>query len=47
MSRVMAEWLPSSGYELAMPCELETYGPGNTNDDEYTCELWVPVRKTK
>jgi AraC family transcriptional regulator len=45
MTRVLSEWLPSSGYVKSMNCELEVYGPGNTQSDDYTCEVWIPVKK--
>lgn len=45
MTRVLNEWLPTSGYELIKGIELETYGPGNTQLDDYYCELWLPVSK--
>ena len=45
MTRVLSEWLPSSGYELLKGIDLETYGPGNTNSDDYFCEIWLPVKK--
>lgn len=45
MTRVLSEWLPSSGYELVKGTTLETYGPGNTQADDYFCELWLPVTK--
>lgn len=43
MARIQQEWLPSSGYVQAMPCELEVYGPGNTQQADYRTEIWVPV----
>lgn len=45
MTRVLSEWLPSSGYELIKGISLETYGPGNTQSDDYFCELWLPAKK--
>lgn len=45
MTRVISEWLPNSGYEKSINYELEVYGPGNTNDDDYTCEVWIPIKK--
>ena len=45
MTRVLAEWLPNSGYELVKGMSLETYGPGDTQSDEYVCELWLPVNR--
>ena len=47
MTRVLTEWLPESGYELLKGIELETYGPGDTQQDDYFCELWLPVKKSK
>ncbi|MCX7708330.1 MAG: AraC family transcriptional regulator [Clostridia bacterium] len=45
MTRIMSEWLPSSGYEKSMNCEIEIYGPGDAFEDSYTCEIWIPVKK--
>ena len=45
MVRVLAEWLPNSGYELVKGLSLEVYGPGDTQSDQYVCELWLPVKK--
>jgi len=45
MTRILAEWLPTSGYELIPGIELETYGPGDTQSEDYVCELWLPVVK--
>jgi len=45
MTRIVAEWFPSSGYEKSMNYEIEVYGPGDTQSDEYTCEVWIPVRR--
>ncbi len=41
----IAEWLPSSGYEIESDYEIEVYGPGDTHSDGYLCELWIPVHK--
>lgn len=45
ITRVYNEWLPASGYELIKGIALETYGPGDTQSEDYFCELWLPVRK--
>jgi AraC family transcriptional regulator len=45
MTRVLTEWLPNSTYELIKGIDLETYGPGDTQSDDYICELWLPVKK--
>lgn len=50
--KVVSEWLPSSGYELADTPEIAVvhwfYEEGNdaVNDSRYV-ELWLPVRKEK
>jgi len=44
MARVLAEWLPNSGFELVKGVSLETYGPGDTQTEDYVCELWLPVK---
>ncbi len=44
-ARIFTEWLPSSGYEKSMNYEIQVYGPGDTQKDDYTSELWIPVRK--
>ncbi len=45
MTRIVTEWLPTSGYEKSMNYEIEVYGPGNTQLDDYTCEIWIPVKR--
>ena len=44
-TRITTEWFPSSGYVRAMDYDIETYGPGNATSDDYTFEVWVPVKK--
>lgn len=44
-TRIFTEWLPSSGYEKSMNYEIQVYGPGNTNSDDYWCEIWIPVKR--
>ena len=43
MTRIMADWFPSSGYERSMNYDLEVYGPGDTGSQDYVCEVWIPV----
>lgn len=43
--RIFAEWFPATGYEHADAPELEVYPPGDTQDDRYRCEIWVPILK--
>lgn len=45
MTRILSDWLPSSGYERALPIDLEVYGPGDTNRDDYVTRIWMPVKK--
>ena len=44
-TQIFSEWLPSSGYEKSMDYEIQVYGPGNTQSDDYTCEIWIPVKR--
>lgn len=46
-TRIFTEWFPSSGYEKSMDYEIQVYGPGNTQTDEYITEVWIPVKKKK
>jgi len=41
--RVLAEWLPSSGYEYANAPDIEVYLNPDPNDAKF--EVWVPVVK--
>ncbi|WP_299744722.1 AraC family transcriptional regulator [uncultured Rossellomorea sp.] len=43
--RIFSEWFPSTGYEHAGGPEFELYPPGNPNDENYRCEVWVPIMK--
>lgn len=43
--RIFTEWFPGSGYEsVDAPC-LEIYSEGDICGSDYSCELWIPVRK--
>ena len=44
-AKITTEWLPESGYELIIVYAVEIYPPGDTQKDDYVCELWVPVKK--
>ncbi len=46
-SRIISEWLPSSGYEYADAPDIEVYPEGDTQSPDYRCEVWLPVRKAK
>jgi AraC family transcriptional regulator len=43
--RIYSEWFPSTGCEHAGGPEFELYPSGNVMDDEYQCEVWIPIRK--
>ncbi|HEX3048736.1 MAG TPA: GyrI-like domain-containing protein [Bacillota bacterium] len=40
-----SEWFPSTGYEHAGGMDMEVYPPGNADDENYRCEVWVPITK--
>ena len=46
-TQIFTEWMPSSGFEKAMEYEIQVYGPGNSQSEDYACELWIPVKKKK
>lgn len=43
--RIYSEWFPSTGYEHSGGPEFELYPPGNPNDENYRCEIWIPIMK--
>ncbi len=43
--RVVAEWLPTSGYEYADAPDIEVYPEGDTLSPNYKTEIWLPVVK--
>lgn len=43
--RIFSEWFPATGYEHADAPELEVYLPGNPDDSNYKCEVWIPIIK--
>lgn len=45
--RILAEWLPSSGYEWAAKSDVELYfGPDMTAED-YKSQVWLPIEKRR
>jgi AraC family transcriptional regulator len=42
---IFSEWLPSSGYEKSMDYDIQVYGPGNTQSDDYKCGIWISIKK--
>ena len=49
--RIFSEWLPAcKDYEIAAGYCIELYGdpseyPGGVQDENYSCEMWIPVKK--
>lgn len=43
--RIYQEWFPSTGYQHAGSPELEVYHDGDSDSADYTCEVWIPVKK--
>lgn len=43
--RIFSEWFPATSFEHADAPELEVYPQGDSNLDNYRCEVWVPVVK--
>ena len=44
-TRIFTEWLPSSGYEQSMTYTVEIYPPGDSQNENYAFEIWVPIKK--
>ena len=46
--KVYSEWLPTSNYELIPDFTIENYEEGDASQEDYVCEIWLPVKeKTK
>jgi len=45
LTRIVSEWLPSSGYEQAKQYTIEIYPPGDSQSEDYAFEIWIPVKK--
>jgi AraC family transcriptional regulator len=43
--KINSEWFPSSGYEHANAPDLEVYPEGDTKNENYRCEVWIPIIK--
>lgn len=46
-TRIVSEWLPSSGYEYSDAPDVEVYFEGEQSSDSYKCEVWLPITKKK
>ncbi len=45
--RIYSEWFPSTGFERDGDLDIEVYPPGNVNDINYRCEIWIPIKRKK
>ncbi len=43
--RIFSEWFPASSFEHADAPELEVYPQGDSESEDYHCQIWVPVVK--
>lgn len=43
--RLFTEWFPESGYEIDMGPQLEYYLEGDSSQEDYECEVWIPIVK--
>lgn len=43
--RIYSEWFPTTGYDRAGEFDMEVYPPGAADDENYRCEIWIPVIK--
>lgn len=43
--QICTEFFPQSGYAYGNGVELEVYPSANTQDPNYTCEIWIAVKK--
>lgn len=41
--RIFQEFFPGTNYEHANLPELEIYYDGDTNSEDYLCEVWIPI----
>ena len=43
--RICTEFFPQSNYEYGQGVELEVYPSADTQDPNYTCEIWIAVKE--
>lgn len=41
--KIYSDFFPGSTYQHAMLPELEVYPDGDTTDENYCCEVWIPI----
>jgi len=44
-TRIVTEWLPTSGYTHINDYEIEVFPDGDVNGLDYKSEIWIPVAK--
>jgi len=44
-ARIYSEWLPQAEYQLLQDYDLEIYSEGNNRSNDYTSEIWIPVKR--
>ncbi len=45
--RICTEFFPQSNYEYGQGVELEVYPSADTQNPDYTCEIWIAVKEKK
>lgn len=45
--QICTEFFPQSGYEYGNGVELEVYPSADTQDPNYSCEIWIAVKEKK
>ena len=45
--KICTEFFPQSNYEYGSGVELEVYPSADTQDPNYTCEIWIAVSEKK
>lgn len=43
--RIYADFFPSSDYEPADAIDFELYPEGDNSRNDYSCEIWIPVKR--
>ena len=43
--RIITEFFPGSAWEPTYELDIEAYPDGDMESPDYTCEIWVPVKK--
>ena len=43
--RIVSEFFPTSVYQPTYELDIEVYGEGDMDSDDYESEIWIPVKK--